>query len=212
MVAGMVEFSSFEAQIANRIAALRKERKMTLRKVAAAVGLSEAYMSRLENHKAPITVDNLARIADALSVRIEEFFAAPAQATPLLITRAGHGKEAKFRGRRGFPARLLAHKKRRKIMEPIMLEVSGAKGEIRKKCHTGQEFNFIVKGSCEFIYGGERFVLYQGDSAYFDADVPHAVRPLPDTTCQLLAVVASDEFSMHGDLMLLLDEDESPSR
>ena len=61
----MTDNRTLEAQIANQIAALRKERRLTLKKMASTVGLSEAYLSRLENHKAPITVDNLGKIAAA---------------------------------------------------------------------------------------------------------------------------------------------------
>lgn len=179
---------------------------MSLKSLAQAVGLSEAYLSRLENHKAPITVDNLGRIAAALSVRIEEFFAQASSSRPLVITRSGKGHPARFRGRNGFAATLLAHGKRRKLMEPIILDVGGARKDMPVKSHSGQEFNYVLEGVCLFIYGGERYTLQTGDSAYFDAEVPHAVRPISGSPCRLLAVVGSDEFSMHGDLMTLLND------
>jgi transcriptional regulator with XRE-family HTH domain len=202
----MTDNRTLEAQIANQIAALRKERRLTLKKMASTVGLSEAYLSRLENHKAPITVDNLGKIAAALSVPLEEFFAPTSHEPSMIITRAGKGKAARFRGPNGFHATLLAGQKRRKVMEPILIEVDTAQAEIPLKSHSGQEFNLITKGSCLFLYAGERYTLNEGDSVYFDADVPHAVRPLEGITCQLLAVVGSDEFSMHGDMMVLLNE------
>ena len=195
-----------EAQIANQIAALRKERRLTLKSLASTVGLSEAYLSRLENHKAPITVDNLGKIADALSVPLEEFFAPTSHEPSMIITRAGKGKTARFRGPNGFQATLLAGQMRRKVMEAIVIVVDSTQAEIPLKSHSGQEFNHITKGSCLFFYAGERYTLHEGDSVYYDAEVPHAVRPLEEITCQLLAVVGSDEFSMHGDLMVLLDE------
>ena len=202
----MTDNRTLEAQIANQIAALRKERRLTLKSMASAVGLSEAYLSRLENHKAPITVDNLGKIAAALSVPLEEFFAPTSHEPSMVITRAGKGKMARFRGPNGFHACLLANQKRRKVMEPILIEVDTAQGEIPLKSHSGQEFNHITMGSCLFFYAGERYTLHEGDSVYFDADVPHAVRPLNKKPCRLLAVVGSDEFSMHGDMMVLLNE------
>ncbi len=202
----MSDITSLEARIATRIAALRKERRMTLKQLATSIGLSEAYLSRLENHKAPISVDNLAKIAETLGVPVEQFFATAAPDAPLVITRAGEGKKARFRGKKGFMATLLANGKRRKVMEPLLVEVHTSTGEIPLKQHTGQEFNFVFEGTCRFFFGKETYILRAGDSTYFDAGIPHAVRPVPGEKCRLLAVVGSDEFAMHGDLMTLLND------
>lgn len=196
---------SLEAQIATRIAALRKERRMTLKALAGAIGLSEAYLSRLENHKAPISVDNLAKIAATFGVPLEQFFGSSIPDAPLVLTRANKGKEARFRGPTGYTAALLAYGKRRKIMEPLLIDLPASLGEIPLKQHSGQEFNFVVEGSCQFLFGKETYLLRTGDSTYFDAEVPHAIRPLKGKTCRLLAVVGSDEFPLHGDLMTLLN-------
>lgn len=202
----MSDITSLEAQIATRIAGLRKERRMTLKELASSIGLSEAYLSRLENHKAPISIDNLAKIAATLGVPMEQFFGSSIPESPLVITRSGKGKPANFRGPKGFIATLLAHGKRRKIMEPLILDVHTATEDIPLKRHSGQEFNYIIEGTCQFLFGKESYILRAGDSLYFNADLPHAVRPIKGKKCRLLAVVGSDEFSMHGDLMALLND------
>jgi transcriptional regulator with XRE-family HTH domain len=202
----MSDITSLEARIATRIAALRKERRMTLKQLAVSIGLSEAYLSRLENHKAPISVDNLAKIAESLGVGVEQFFATAAPDEPLVITRSGKGRQARFRGKKGFVATLLAHGKRRKVMEPLLIDVHTATGEIPLKQHPGQEFNHVIEGTCEFVFGKESYTLLTGDSTFFDASIPHAVRPIPGKKCRLLAVIGSDEFAMHGDLMTLLND------
>lgn len=196
---------NLEAQIANRIAALRKERRMTLRELAETIGLSEAYFSRLENHKAPISVDNLAKIAAALEVPLEQFFPVSTADAPLVINRAGNGKKARLRGKDGYLGLLLASGKRRKIMEPLLIDVHSTTSEIPLKQHAGQEFDYILEGSCQLIFGKDKYILSAGDSAYFEAGVPHAVRPITKKKCRLLAIVGSDEFPLHGDLLTLLN-------
>jgi quercetin dioxygenase-like cupin family protein len=39
--------------------------------------------------------------------------------------------------------------------------------------HAGEEFLFVLKGRIEFQVGGERWVLREGDSLYFDSHIPH---------------------------------------
>lgn len=193
-------------QVANRIAALRSEQNLTLSELAKRSGLSKAYLSRLENHKAPLSVDNLASISDALSVPIELFFSSTATQQPLVVTRKGKGKAAQFRGPHGFKTKLLAHGKVRKVMEPLLVEVESAKVDIPLQNHSGQEFDYVLKGSCALQYGNQIYTLHEGDSVFFDAEVPHAARPIGDERCLLLVVVGSNDYSFHGDLVRLLNE------
>ena len=194
-------------RIANRLAALRKEQRLTLKQLAERAGLTETYLSRLENHKAPLPVENLSAISSALGVPVEMFFAKTGAPRPLVFTRRGQGKPAVFRGRHGFAAQLLAHGKTRKLMEPLLLTISADHATLPLQSHHGQEFNYVLKGRCLLEYGAQKFVLEEGDSAYYDADVPHIARPLDENPCQLLAVIGSDEYAFHGNLLQLLSDD-----
>lgn len=91
-------------------------------------------------------------------------------------------------------------------MESLLIDLPASMGEILLKRHSGQEFNLMVAGSCQFFFGKKTYLFQTGDSTYFDAEVPHAARPLKGKTCRLLAVVGSDEFPLHGDLMTLLND------
>ena len=45
-----------EIQVADRMRRLRHDKGLTLRGLARASGISEAYLSRVENHKASVTI------------------------------------------------------------------------------------------------------------------------------------------------------------
>jgi len=198
--------SNIGLQAAARLAALRKEEGLTLKVLAERTGLSEAYLSRLENFKAPISLDNLEFLSDALNVPIELFFKSETNRTPMVLCRANEGRRARFRGKKGFIVTLPAEEKLRKIMEPLIVEVHTSAPDTAKQSHQGEEFNYVLEGRCEFQYGKQTHILEKGDSVYFDSEVPHAVRPIGKKKCRVLAVVGSNEYAFHGNLKSLLND------
>jgi mannose-6-phosphate isomerase-like protein (cupin superfamily) len=64
------------------------------------------------------------------------------------------------------------------MMEPFMLTVHPEHVDPAKVFeHPGEEFIFVMEGSCEYVVGDEKYLLEPGDSLYFDANKPHAPRP-----------------------------------
>jgi len=177
-----------------------------LRDVASRTGLSDAYLNRVERQKTPINIANLEKIALAFGVPLASFFDTNAAQDPLVITRAGAGKTARFRGRTGFRAHLLANGKKGKLMEPILVDLASAKAAVPLQAHPGQEFNYVVEGRCIFLFGRERIELATGDAIYFDAAVPHVCRALGKGPSRILAIVASANYPLHGDISVLLDD------
>lgn len=198
--------STLELNIARKIASLRKETGMTLKTLGDASGLSEPYLSRIENGKTAITIANLAKLADAFAVAINTFFEADETITPITITRAGEGRKMRLRSRKGVQVRLLADKKIDKLMEPIWVNVSAASENPPVQSHTGQEFIYITKGSCHYRYGKQTFELNQGDCLYSNSDVNHAAVPIPGVECHAIAVVTSSDYRFRGDITRLMDE------
>ncbi len=179
---------------------------MTLRELARASELSDAYLSRVENHKAALPIANLGRLADALAVPLAAFFDAPHAARPLVVCRAGHGTRGRIRGPRGFLHEMLAAEKKGKLMEPFLVDVTTSRPSLPAKPPAGDEFDYVLEGVCRFGYGKEEIELQAGDSVYYDATVPHTARAVKGKPCRLLVVVASRDYLFHGDLSRLLNE------
>jgi transcriptional regulator with XRE-family HTH domain len=195
-----------EAIVARRIGALRREAGLTLREMGAKTGLSDAYLSRVENGQIAITLASLEKLAEVFATPITTFFEGEAEPQRLVLCRAGAGRRARFRGRSGTLARLLADEKHAKLMEPLVVDVSSAAKPVRPMAHAGEEFNFVISGRCHFLFDREKHTLETGDSVYFDATVPHAVHAIRGQPCQLLAVVTSRDFQVHRDVGKIVEE------
>lgn len=195
-----------ELHVARRIAALRAESQLTLRELAGRTGLSDAYLNRVERQKTPINIANLEKVAAAFGVALGIFFEADEARQPLVVTRAGDGRKVRFRGRGGFRVALLADAKKGKLMEPLLVDLASAQRDVPAQSHPGQEFNYVVEGRCAFLFGKQRLELETGDAVYFDATVPHVCRALGSGPSRILAIVASPDYPLHGDISVLLDD------
>jgi transcriptional regulator with XRE-family HTH domain len=195
-----------EINVARRLAALRAENGLTLRALAERTGLSDAYLNRVERQKTPINIANLEKAALAFGVPLASFFESNEAQAPLIVTRADEGERARFRGRKGFRVEMLAHGKKGKLMEPILVDLSSAAAAVPLQSHPGQEFNFVIEGRCVFLFGKESIHLTVGDSVYFDASVPHVCRAQGKSPARILAVVASADYPLHGNISVLLDD------
>src|ERR1051326_640514 len=182
---------SAELRVADRLHQLRREKGMTLAELAPAAGMSQAYLSRVENHKVSLPIAALERLARVLAVPISVFFEVEEQHTLISICRAGRGREGRLRGPRGFIYQTMAGEKRGKLMEPILVDIASAGRRMALKSHPGEEFNYVIEGECDFVYGKETIRLRKGDAAYYDASVPHAGHAVKGKPCRILAVVAS---------------------
>lgn len=186
-----------EHTIARRVAALRHEVGLTLKEFGEKTGLSDAYLSRVENGHAALTIASLSRIAAVFATPLTSFFEDEEQPPPLVIRRAGTGRKVRFRGRSGTLVSLLADDKQHKLMEPLIVDVASAPKDVPLQAHPGEEFNYVIEGRCRLLFGGQEHVLETGDSVYFDATVEHAVHAIDRQPCRLLAVVSSRDFQVH---------------
>lgn len=191
--------------MARRIAALRREAGLTLRQLGEKAGLSDAYLSRVENGQSAVTLASLEKLAEVFGTPVGSFFEEAVAPMPLVICRRGEGTRYRFRSPTGSLAELLASGKKQKLMEPLIVEVGSARGQVELQGHAGEEFNLVLEGRCTFHFGEAKYDLGPGDSVYFDATIPHAVRPLRREHCRILAVVTSSDFRAHADVHKVID-------
>jgi transcriptional regulator with XRE-family HTH domain len=203
--AAIAPAAQIEQTIARRVAALRREVGLTLKEFGEKTGLSDAYLSRVENGHAALTIASLAKIAEVFATPLNSFFEEPVQPLPIIIHRAGTGRVVRFRGRSGTLVSLLADEKQGKLMEPLIVDVASAPADVPAQSHPGEEFNYVIEGSCKLIFGDEEFVLRAGDAVYFDATVEHAVHAISRQPCRLLAVVSSRDFQFHRNISKVVE-------
>lgn len=193
-----------EVRVAARMHRLRNDKGLTLAQLAERSGISSPFLSRVENHKASLTIASLERIAAALGVPMGFFFEEDELSQPIVICRSGTGSRKRLRGPSGLVLEMLAGDKRAKLMEPLVVDLTTAT-DVSLKSHPGEEFNFVLSGECDLMFGDQSIRLLAGDSAYYDASVPHAASVPSGLHCRILAVVASRDYLFHGDLTRLLN-------
>ena len=71
----MTAQATTQSLLAARLAAQRKERGLSQRELAEAIGIDPAAMSRVENGQRAVSVGELVQLADVLGVQVEDLLA-----------------------------------------------------------------------------------------------------------------------------------------
>jgi transcriptional regulator with XRE-family HTH domain len=186
-----------EEGIAKNIKALRKKRKITLQKLADMTGLTKGYISKIERSRKAPPYSTLNKIAMALAVDAALLLGENLDESKgdkrISFTKQGGGRVAHTVNSLaegslfGYQYEALCSDKLGKNMEPYIIEPAFDEDAIFQ--HEGEEFMFVLDGKHELIYGGEKFIMREGDSVYFDATVPHTGRSVGKRKAKLLAVM-----------------------
>lgn len=67
--------------VGRRVAELRRKQGLTQAEIAEVVDVTVAYFARIEGGRENLTIESLAKLAGALSVRVSELFRAPRSRT-----------------------------------------------------------------------------------------------------------------------------------
>jgi len=168
-----------EKRIGERIKRLRLKKSMGLVEMGKHTGLSASFLSQLETGRVVPTLRNLARIAMVFNKDLSYFFETdPApmfrihkQADRIKLPQSGVESPSYFFENLGYmvPERQV---------DPYLAEfiVPKRKVDIKSHAHPGQEFLYMLKGRLEIDHGGNVYQLDEGDSAYFDATIPHSYK------------------------------------
>ncbi len=184
-------------QLAQRIRALRGERKLTLEQVAERANLTKSVLSKVENFRVTPSLPALSKIAEALGATVAELVDGLDERPQMIVVR----KDERLPVERDRPdSRILyealAHKRRDKLMEPFLLEVPSGVARPTRLAHEGEEFIMILEGAVDYEYGEEQVRLEQGDCMYADGSVEHTLNNPNDSPAQVLVVYAAGSTSL----------------
>jgi transcriptional regulator with XRE-family HTH domain len=183
-----------EEKIGQRIKRYRKIQEFDLAEMSRRTGLSEDFLTDVEEANHYPSLGPLLKISRALGVRLGTFLDDQISNDPLVV-RLGERREELTthagddpRGAVTFYS--LGRGKTDRHMEPFFVELapeSAASTELSS--HEGEEFIVCIKGRVLLCYGNEKSVLEPGDSAYYNSVVPHHVACASDTPAQIYAVL-----------------------
>jgi transcriptional regulator with XRE-family HTH domain len=186
------EAHSVTAGLGERIKALRTERGLSLRSVAAEAQVSPSLLSQIERGEASPSLISLVAIADALDVR-------PGR---LLEDNAGDQPA---------PSPVVRREERRVVDDPTCrreylmhlddpyLEVAelivapGGESRPTLASHSGRDYGIVITGEIVIEFeDGRAETLKRGDYIAFDADVPHRAVNRSGRQARVLWIIAHD--------------------
>ena len=194
MVSDDIKHEVKKLHIGKKIRELRKQAGLVLQDLSDRTGLSKPSLSQIEREMICPPVATLLKISNALDVNINFFFQDRDSEEVVVLVRSNESKaiDSRYFGREesGYYYEALAYKKSRKHMEPFLVEFKRKKlKSLSYLSHEGEEFVYILEGTLEFRTENQQYVLYPGDSLYFESSIPHAYRALERKNARALTVV-----------------------
>lgn len=180
------------ANVGDRLRALRRARRLTLREIAGRAGLSESFLSQLERGQTGATVQSLQRIAAALGVEVSDLFTTDGARRPRVIRR--RDREAVAWGRQG--RKVLLTPKPFEFLEVVAAEFEpgGSTGDAAYSHGDSEELFLVVSGVVELELDGERIRLEEGDCAHYRSSTPHRVSNPGSTPAEVLYVIGPPSY------------------
>ena len=175
-----------KTDLGERIRAVRKQRRLTLKELEVTSGFSATHISEIERGKTSPTIGALVRIAQALG-KEPSYFLEEEQLCEVALVRRDDRKplpdESAARGEfltPGIPGgRLNAY----------LLKVDpGRTRDFSYSAHPGEEGAFVLSGSVEFMVGGEVHTMAVGDAIHSPSERPHVFRNPGREEAQILFV------------------------
>lgn len=181
-------------ELGKRVRAIRLSKNLTLEEASKLTGLARSTLSKIENEQISPTFTAVSKLVQGLGIDIPQLFAQPEEKSKSSgrrdITRSGEGKPHPTPT---YEHQILGCQLSNKKMLPYRTMVRARSfdefdGWVR---HKGEELLFILNGSIKFyteFY--EPVVLNEGDSAYYDCEMGHALVSISEEDAEILWVTA----------------------
>ena len=180
------------AAIGHRVKALREAMDLSLRDLAQRSGVGAATLSQVERGESSPTLTVAARIADGLELTLSQLLRLD-EGRHVVIVRNGSGRRSNRPGHAIEELTPPLPGQRADVSRHRLDAGRSTGGEGDPPIHEpgSRETVVVLSGSVELTVDGERYPLAAGDSATFDADLPHNLHNPGATTAEILAVIAA---------------------
>lgn len=176
--------------IGSTIRAIRKRKNITIAQLCEETGLSQGFMSQMENNKTSPSISTLESIANALGVPLAY----------LLLKKEERMKIVRKDERRmttsGTEQLKVEHVGSTKNVRMMLVEFppGTSTGEL-PHAHEGEEVHLVMKGRVYAEQGEDAAEFEEGDSFSWNACTPHLVRNIGEGTAIVLISVYTEDDS-----------------
>ncbi len=177
-------------QIAERLKGLRDALEISVEDMAEVCRISLDDYLRLESGTVDISVSIIHRIAKAYGVETTTLmFGDEPKMNSYFVTRRGRGVSVERT--KAYKYQSLAAGFSRRRADPFMVTVhpKPENTSIYLNSHPGQEYNYVIQGRLLLQINGKDLILEEGDSIYFNSELPHGMKALDGKPVQFLAVI-----------------------
>ena len=148
----------------------RKEKRLTLKVVAEKAGISEGFLSQVENSTSAPSVDTLISISNAIGVNAGDLLNQVAIQENLAVVRKTEWDDIEV-PKTGFATRRFLSPENRTVIDSAVLFLKPEKViPVRKDIKNGQEVLCILQGALELVHGEQVIHFSEGDAVHFYAN------------------------------------------
>ncbi len=181
------------AEISEKLRALRKSRKMTLKEVADGAGCTGAYISQLEKGRANPSIATLKRIASVFDVRIIDFFLDDEEKEDEVVLRKDQRATMGFNMGYAIIESLVRNTKNKR-MQALLNKIRPGGGSNGEYTHEGEEFGIVLAGELELTVGEGVYYVKEGDTFYFPSTKPHGFYNRGEKEASVIWVISPPSF------------------
>jgi len=180
-------------ELGERLRAVRQLRRLTLREVATAAGVSESFVSQLERGRSSASVATLQRLAAAVGIEISDLFAAEPQAGPRVLRR--EERQQLEWGHLGRKALLTPKPFHSLEVVAAAFDPGGSTGDEPYTHGDSEELLLVLAGRVQLQLGSELLDLSTGDSVNYRSSTAHRVSNPGAEPAEVLFVIRPPSYS-----------------
>lgn len=182
-----------DLQLGSKIQALRAEKGLSVRRLAALAGITPSMLSQIENEQVNPSINTLRAVAGALDTPLYALFSTEPAEDPVV-----RGDRRRIIGSKSEPDvyyELLTGDTKGDIEFCMMVLPAGKSSFRDQMSHIGEEAAYLLTGKCvELEMNGTVYTLYPGDSVRIRPKIPHVWHNRSDETVKVIFAVTPPTF------------------
>lgn len=179
--------------VGERLRAIRKLRRVTLRTVASRADLSESFLSQVERGRANASIASLKRIAAALGVNVADLFEPNGSPSRPRVLRRESRPTLTF-GTLGRKFMLTPRPLENLQVIVGELDAGGSTGDEPYTHGDSEELLVVLEGIVSLQLGTEVFELCTGDSIDYRSSTPHRLTNIGGEPAEVMWIISPPSY------------------
>ena len=177
-----------QSELGARISQFRSLRRMSLRELGEAAGITAGFLSQLERGQTNASIGVLRRIAVALGLTLADLFEEGLAGSPRMLRKEARPELTTNVGIRKF---LISQLPLRHLeVYAGEFEAGSSTGDEPYVHGDAQEILYVVSGEIVVELDGEQYALKQGDSIDYMTSLPHRLKNTSQLPAEVLWIVS----------------------